>query len=197
MYRIYLVTHIFAVLAVVLAAVLLSLGLTACGSSVAAPEVAATRAAAAPVRVATAGPADFLSQIRTVGRVEPDRSYVLAFKTAGVVSTLHVDEGDAVKQGQVLAELDPRDVDAQLREAQEAADKADRELVRIRQLHAKGFASDAELQDAQAQAKSTQRRGAGGQIRTATTPVSSRPLTASCCSAMSKPTAWSRPARRS
>lgn len=155
MYRIYLFTHIFAVLAVVLAAVLLSLGLTACGSSVAAPEVAATRAAAAPVRVATAGPAAFLSQIRTVGRVEPERSYVLAFKTAGVVSALHVDEGDAIKQGQVLAELDPRDLDAQLREAQEAADKADRELVRIRQLHTKGYTSQAELQDAQAQAKST------------------------------------------
>jgi RND family efflux transporter MFP subunit len=55
----------------------------------------------------------------------------------------------------VLAELDPRDVNAQLRQAQEAAAKADRELVRIRQLHAKGFASDAELQDAQAQLTST------------------------------------------
>ncbi len=110
---------------------------------------------ATPVRVATAGPADFLSQIRTVGRVEPDRSYVLAFKTAGVVAALHVEEGDAVRKGQVLAELDPRDVDAQLREAQEAADKAERELARIRKLHASGFASDAELQDADAQVKST------------------------------------------
>jgi membrane fusion protein, multidrug efflux system len=134
-------------------AIFLSLGLTACGGSVAAPQV--TKARPAPVRVATAGPADFLSQIRTVGRVEPERSYVLAFKTAGVVSALHVDEGDAISQGQVLAELDPRDVDAQLREAQEAADKAARELLRIRQLHTKGYASEAELQDADARAKST------------------------------------------
>ncbi len=135
-------------------AVFLSLGLAACGNSTATPAVAAV-AQAAPVRVATAAPADFLSQIRTVGRVEPDRSYVLAFKTAGVVSVLNVAEGDAVKKGQVLAELDPRDVDAQLRQAQEAAAKAARELTRIRQLHTKGYASDAELQDADAQVKST------------------------------------------
>jgi len=137
-----------------LAAVVLSLGLAACGNSNAAPAGAPKRPT--PVRVGTAAPAEFLSQIRTVGRVEPDRTYVLAFKTPGVVSTLNVQEGDTIRKGQVLAQLDPRDVNAQLRQAQEAADKAERELVRIRQLHAKGFASDAELQDAQAQLKSTQ-----------------------------------------
>jgi RND family efflux transporter MFP subunit len=132
----------------------LILGLAACGGSVAAPEVAIA-AQAAPVRVATAAPAEFLNQIRTVGRVQPDRTYVLAFKTAGVVSVLNVQEGDAVTKGQVLAELDPRDVNAQLREAEEAADKAARELDRIRALHERDYASDASLQDAQAQAKST------------------------------------------
>jgi RND family efflux transporter MFP subunit len=132
----------------------ISLGLAACGGSVAAPELVVA-AQAVPVRVATAAPAEFLNEIRTVGRVEPDRTYVLAFKTAGVVSVLNVQEGDAVTKGQVLAELDPRDVNAQLREAQEAADKAVRELDRIRKLHALDYASDASLQDAEAQAKST------------------------------------------
>jgi multidrug efflux system membrane fusion protein len=132
----------------------ISLSVAACGGSVAAPELVAA-AQAVPVRVATAAPAEFLNQIRTVGRVEPDRTYVLAFKTAGVVSVLNVQEGDAVTKGQVLAELDPRDVNAQLREAQEAADKAVRELDRIRTLHARDYASDASLQDAQALAKST------------------------------------------
>ncbi|MEZ5572102.1 MAG: efflux RND transporter periplasmic adaptor subunit [Halioglobus sp.] len=135
-------------------AALLSLSVAACGGSVAAPDSSA-KAKVTPVRVATAGPADFLNQIRTVGRLQPDRTYVLAFKTAGVVSVLNVQEGDAVQKGQILAELDPRDVNAQLREAQEAADKADRELARIRALHASDYASDAALQDAEAQAKST------------------------------------------
>lgn len=132
----------------------ISLSLAACGGSDAAPELS-DALPAVPVRVATAAPAEFLNQIRTVGRVQPDRTYALAFKTAGVVSVLNVQEGDAVKKGQVLAELDPRDVNAQLREAQEAADKAVRELDRIRTLHARDYASDASLQDAEAQAKST------------------------------------------
>lgn len=135
-------------------AIVLGAGLSACGGSAATPE-ATPEATVTAVRVATAGPAAFLSEIRTVGRVEPDRTYVLAFKTAGVVSALSVQEGDTVTKGQVLAELDPRDVDAQLRQAQEAADKAARDLARVRKLHASGFASDAALQDAEAQAKST------------------------------------------
>ena len=69
-----------------LSAILLGIGLTACGDTTAAPETVASQPA--PVRVATAGPAEFLNQIRTVGRVEPDRTYVLAFKTPGVVSAL-------------------------------------------------------------------------------------------------------------
>lgn len=137
-----------------ISATFLSLAVAGCGASAGAPDQA-PEAQAVPVRVAVAAPAPFLSEIRTVGQVEPDRSYVLAFKTAGVVSVLNVEEGDAVKKGQVLAELDPRDVDAQLRQAQEAADKAARELTRVKKLHASGFASDAALQDAEAQAKST------------------------------------------
>ncbi len=142
------------ILAAGLSGVILGLGVAACGGSAATPE-AGSEAQAAPVRVAVAASAPFLSEIRTVGRVEPDKAYVLAFKTAGVIAAIHVEEGDAVTKGQVLAELDPRDVEAQFRQAQEAADKAARDLARVRKLHAGGFASDAALQDAEAQAKST------------------------------------------
>ena len=136
---------------------MISLGLTlaACGGSSAAPTSGEAETKAVPVRVAAAAPADFLSDIAVVGRVEPDRSFILAFKTPGVVTVLNVEEGDTVKKGQVLAELDSRDVDAQWRQAEEAADKAARELVRVQQLNAKGFASKAALQDAAALAKST------------------------------------------
>lgn len=138
----------------VLAATLV-LGLAACGGSSAAPTNGEAEAKAAPVRVAMAAPAAFLTEISAVGRVEPDHAFVLAFKTPGVISLLKVEEGDAVKKGDVLAELDPRDVDAQWRQAQEAADKAARDLVRTKKLHASGYASDAALQDATAQAAMT------------------------------------------
>lgn len=139
----------------VLAVISLGPVLAACGGSSSAPVTGEAESTAAPVRVATAGPADFLSDIAAVGRVEPDTAYVLAFKTPGVIARLAVEEGDTVHKGEVLAELDPRDVDAQLRQAQEAADKAARDFARVRQLHAKGFASDAALQDAAANAKAT------------------------------------------
>ena len=129
--------------------------LAACGGSASEPVKGEAEAKAAPVRVATAKPASFINDIPVVGRVEPDRSFILAFKTAGVVREIAVEEGDSVRKGQVLAQLDPRDVDAQLRQAQEQADKAARDLARVRQLNAKGFASQAALQDAQATAKAT------------------------------------------
>lgn len=133
----------------------LAVGLAACGGSASAPTDGQTEAKAAPVRVATAQKASFLNEIAAIGRVEPDRSFVLAFKTGGVIRSVAVEEGDPVRKGQVLAELDSKDVDAQARQAQEQADKARRDLARVRQLNAKGFASDAALQDAEAQAKAT------------------------------------------
>lgn len=126
-----------------------ALALSACGGSASAPAGGEAEVKAVPVRVAAAAPADFLNDIAAVGRVEPDRSFVLAFKTAGVVRAIAVDEGDAVRKGQVLAELDPKDVDAQFRQAQEASDKAARDLARVKKLHGSGFASEAALQDAQ------------------------------------------------
>lgn len=133
----------------------LTLALAACGGSSAAPAEGTVEAKAASVRVAAAAPAAFLTEIAAVGRVEPDHAFTLAFKTPGVISSIAVEEGDRVTKGEVLAELDPRDVDAQLRQAQETADKAARDLVRTRKLHASGYASDAALQDAQAQMQAT------------------------------------------
>lgn len=129
--------------------------LAACGGSASAPVQGDAEMKAVPVRVATARPATFVNDIPVIGRVEPDRSFILAFKTAGVVREITVQEGDVVTKGQTLARLDPRDVDAQLRQAQEQADKAARDLARVRQLNSKGFASQAALQDAQATAKAT------------------------------------------
>ena len=137
-------------------ALALMTGLSACGGAAQTPPAAAAESKAVPVRVATAAPASFTSDIPAFGRVEPDRSFVLAFKTAGVVRTLSVEAGDRVTKGQVLAELDSKDVDSQARQAKEQADKAQRDLERARQLNARGFASKAALQDAEAQAQMTQ-----------------------------------------
>lgn len=133
----------------------LILAVAACSEAAAPPASGEAEAATTPVRLAAAAPAAFLTEISAVGRVEPDQAFILAFKTPGVVSSLAVEEGDTVRKGDILAALDPRDVDAQYRQAQETADKAARDLARARKLHSNGYASDAALQDAEAQAKMT------------------------------------------
>jgi RND family efflux transporter MFP subunit len=52
-----------------------------------------------------------------------------------VVARIAVDEGDHVTKGQVLARLDPREIDAHLTEAESARAKAERDLERARLLN--------------------------------------------------------------
>jgi multidrug efflux system membrane fusion protein len=73
----------------------------------------------------------------------------LSFKVGGVIAALHVEEGAQVRKGQVLATLDPTEVDAALRQAKEGATKADRDLSRVSRLTATGALPTANLEDAQ------------------------------------------------
>jgi multidrug efflux system membrane fusion protein len=90
-----------------------------------------TEQRARPVMVVQPQPA--LGQLESYpgevrARFEPD----LAFRIAGEVSKRLVDSGDQVSKGQVLAELDPQDVQLQLSamQAQVAAAEANLSLVR-------------------------------------------------------------------
>lgn len=58
----------------------------------------------------------------------------LGFKTGGIVSRIEVRAGDRIKQGQILAAIEANEIDAGLAQAQAAADKAERDLQRARQL---------------------------------------------------------------
>jgi multidrug efflux system membrane fusion protein len=73
----------------------------------------------------------------------------LAFKIGGVLARLTVDEGDAVRRGQLLAALDLREIDAMRQKAQVAVDKATRDVTRLRSLVADSVATRAQLQDAE------------------------------------------------
>lgn len=56
-----------------------------------------------------------LLQAPGVVQLPPGSSYTLKFQTAGRIAEVHVREGDRVTAGQVLAALDPRLADAQVR----------------------------------------------------------------------------------
>ena len=62
-----------------------------------------------PVRVRTPASAEQPESVSVSGSVEGSRTVPLAFQVAGRVARVYVEEGDAVRAGQLLAELDATD----------------------------------------------------------------------------------------
>jgi RND family efflux transporter MFP subunit len=128
----------------------------------AAPEVALVRAAAVE-----RGPVE--RPIRATGTVAARREYQLGFRAGGLLGEVAVETGERVRRGQVLARLDAADVAAQARQAREAADKAARDLDRVRALRRGGSVPAAALEDAETGAAVAEAasRAADFQLRTA------------------------------
>lgn len=80
----------------------------------------------APNRVtaASAEIVDLQSSVFGIGTVEAQRSYVIGPTAASRVKRMLVDVGDAVQAGQLLAEMDPVDLDDRAAAAQAALQKA-------------------------------------------------------------------------
>lgn len=77
----------------------------------------------------------------------------LSFKVGGVIRDLTVNAGDRVRQGQLLARIDPAEVDAQVETARQLADKAARDLARGEALHADQVIALEPLQNLRTQAE--------------------------------------------
>lgn len=77
----------------------------------------------------------------------------LSFKLGGVIQSISVREGDRVTAGQKLAELVPTEIDAQLTQAQQMNDKAQRDLERGERLYADQVIALEQLQNLRTQAK--------------------------------------------
>ena len=76
---------------------------------------------ALPVAVAQVAPRDLSRSVVVAGPVEPVRTIGVNALLAGTVLAVRVQEGDRVKEGQLLAELDARETRAQFQRAQAAA----------------------------------------------------------------------------
>jgi RND family efflux transporter MFP subunit len=72
----------------------------------------------------------------------------LSFKVRGIVAEVSVRVGDAVTAGQVLARLQPDEIDAQVTQARSALEKAQRDQARVEKLEAGRVATFENLQDA-------------------------------------------------
>jgi RND family efflux transporter MFP subunit len=75
----------------------------------------------------------------------------LSFKVAGVIARIAVDAGDSVHAGQVLAEIEPAEIEAQLSSARELEAKAARDLQRGEQLYHDEVISLEQLQNLRTQ----------------------------------------------
>src|SRR5438270_5528482 len=80
------------------------------------------------VRVAAAVPGDILATFDSDGTVEAPFTVKIAPKVAGRIEFLEVREGDHVSRGQVVARVDPSEVEAQVRQQEAAVAEAQSRL---------------------------------------------------------------------
>jgi RND family efflux transporter MFP subunit len=104
-----------------------------------------------PVRVAIASEGPGAPAIHTNGLLANKDEIRLAFKVGGVIRHLAVSEGQHVHKGQKLAEIEQTEINAQVAQAREAQQKAQRDLERGERLYADKVISLEQLQDLRTQ----------------------------------------------
>ena len=82
------------------------------------------------------------------GKLLPSEQSKLAFEIPGKINVINVDIGDAVKKGQILAELDSREASAQLDQAKAKYDLSKHVLARYKDLRSQGHISIQDLDNA-------------------------------------------------
>ena len=71
----------------------------------------------------------------------------LSFKIGGIVESIKVEEGQSVRKGQLLATLNMAEINAQVTQARKAVEKAERDLLRAKNLHRDSVITLEQLQD--------------------------------------------------
>jgi multidrug efflux system membrane fusion protein len=137
--------RVLLAISVSLLAIAGTLGSTGCSRE--ARGATGTAAKGAPVRLAAVGVGG-ATTISGTGVLGAKDEIPLAFKIGGVVSRVTVDEGARVHAGQVLAELDLREIDAAVAKATAGAEKARRDAARAERLLRDSVTTLVQAQDA-------------------------------------------------
>lgn len=82
-----------------------------------------------------------LVQIPYPGKVKPASQVNLAFRIAGPIKSINVSEGESIKKGQILAEIDPRDYKIQLSATEAEYKQVKAEADRVIELYKRGSAT--------------------------------------------------------
>jgi membrane fusion protein, multidrug efflux system len=136
-------------LRLVFATLVLSATLSGCDNTTATNDTAPRHT---PVGVATAYEGAAAPSIRTNGLLVNKDEIRLAFKVGGIVKRVRVAQGERVHRGQGLAEIELAEVNAQVEQARQMADKAQRDFERGERLYGDKVISLEQLQDLKTQA---------------------------------------------
>ncbi|MFN3996528.1 efflux RND transporter periplasmic adaptor subunit [Algoriphagus sp.] len=120
--------------------------LFACGKSES-DQKPITKGEIIPVRVIELKQASFSAPITASGTFSTKDETILSFKVGGIISKLFVQEGDAVKTGQVLATLDLTEIQAGLNQSKLAYEKALRDHERGGRLYRDSVATLEQFQN--------------------------------------------------
>ncbi len=89
-----------------------------------------------PVRVVNVERTEISIPIITSGKIYAKEEMILSFKTGGIIKKIFVNEGQSVKKGDILAEIDLSEINASVIQAKSAFEKNTRDLTRIKSLFA-------------------------------------------------------------
>ncbi|CAN5378460.1 efflux RND transporter periplasmic adaptor subunit [soil metagenome] len=102
-----------------------------------------------PVKVIGLAKTKIQPAIKVSGQLTTDDETYLSFKTAGVIRSIKVKEGDAIRKGQVLATLDLTEINAQVSQARLGFEKAQRDYNRVSRLYKDSVATLEQFQNGQ------------------------------------------------
>jgi membrane fusion protein, multidrug efflux system len=125
---------------------------------------------AVPVRVATVSEKNVPVEITAVGRIVANQSVAIRAQVAGAITAVHFTEGQTVKKGALLIEIDPRPYQAALAEARARlteerarAENARADAKRLADLVEKEFVTRQQYESARANAAALEATVAGSE----------------------------------
>ncbi|KKL79121.1 hypothetical protein LCGC14_2018000, partial [marine sediment metagenome] len=86
--------------------------------------------------------------VHSSGKLSAKLEVKLAFKTGGITDRIYFDEGQTLKKGQLLAQLDLSEINAQVFQERAAFEKALRDLERVKKLYEDNVTTLEQLQNA-------------------------------------------------
>lgn len=101
-----------------------------------------------PIKTIQSIKAVAVDTVQVAGFISSATEARLSFKTGGIIKKIFVDEGDAVKKGQLLAVLDLTEIGSMTEQAKQGFEKAERDFKRAENLYKDSVASLEQFQNA-------------------------------------------------